>query len=84
MTTPNEKASSVASTEGLDNLPNGADFATHGDMRKAVSTLMAKLALRGHAVHPLPCAGYVVSKHGYTYHAEDFADLQTFAEKLGV
>lgn len=84
MMTTNEKASSVASTGGLDNLLNGTNSATHGDMRKAVSTLMAKLALCGHEVRLLPCAGYVVSKHGYTYRAEDFADLQAFATKLGV
>ena len=51
---------------------------------KAESTLRALLALAGHSVHPMRDGGYLVAKWGYTYHADDLADLQAFAMRLGV
>jgi hypothetical protein len=54
------------------------------DATKAISTLTAKLALAGHAVHETADSGFFVSKYGMSYFAKDFADLEGFAKRLGV
>lgn len=63
---------------------NDLDSATGERHGKAESTLIAKLALAGHAVHPCIEGGYTVSKYGYSHYAPDLAALQAFARKLGV
>ena len=63
---------------------NNLDFATGDKKSKAESTLIARLALAGHSVHPLREAGYLVSKWGYTFHAGDLGELQAFSRRLGV
>jgi hypothetical protein len=63
---------------------NDLDY-PHSERRsKAESNLRALLALAGHSVHPLRDGGYLVAKWGYTYQADDIADLQAFAVRLGV
>ncbi len=54
------------------------------DVTKAISTLTAKLALAGHAVHQTVDGGFWVSKYNLSYFAKDFADLVGFAKRLGV
>ena len=60
------------------------DFAIGTKSSKAESTLLARLALAGHSVHPLREGGYLVSKWNYTFHAGDADELQAFAVRLGV
>lgn len=81
----NEKAPGACNTEGLDtNTTNDLNFAIGQRHGKAVATLMAQLAIKGHAVHTLKDGGFLVCKYGYTHHAADFEALQAFARKLGV
>ena len=63
---------------------NGLDFATGQRQRKAITTLIAELALAGHAVHELRCGDFLVCKYGYSHYAQDFDALQAFARRLGV
>ena len=63
---------------------NKSDFATDHRHRKAIATLIAKLAIWGHAVHKLADGGFLVCKYGYTHHATDLEGLRAFAVRLGV
>jgi hypothetical protein len=63
---------------------NDLDYPQSERQSKAESSLRALLALAGHSVHPLREGGYLVAKWGYTYQADDIADLQAFAVRLGV
>ena len=84
MTHTNEKAPGACNTEGLTTNTNDLDFATGQRQRKAITTQIAELAIRGHAVHELKGGGFLVCKYGYTHYAQDFEALQTFAQRLGV
>ena len=80
----NRKAPGAINTEGLTtDTTNDLNFATGTRHSKAVATQVAKLAIRGHAVHQLIDGGFLVCKYGHTFHAVDFAELQAFA-RLGV
>lgn len=84
-----QKAAGAINTNGPHTHTNSADFRTGDPIApaldcKAIATLTARLALAGHAVHPLSDGGYLVSKYGYTHHAKDFTALQAFATRLGV
>lgn len=50
---------------------------------KVEATLMAKLALRGHAVHRTVDGGYLVCRHGYVKHCADLEALESFAKQTG-
>ena len=63
---------------------NDLNFATGKRNSKAIATQVAELASRGHAVHQLKDGGFLVCKYGHTFHANDFAELQAFARRLGV
>ena len=63
---------------------NTADYLRTAQQRKAESTLIARLALAGHAVQKGRCDDYTVSKYGYSYYAQDFDALHAFAVRLGV
>lgn len=88
-TNTTQKAAGATNTNGLHTDTNGADFRT-GDATvqaptgKAIATQIACLALAGHAVHQTVDGGFLVCKYGHTFHANDFAELQAFARKLGV
>lgn len=75
---------------GKKNSPDAANIEANAnphsspDVTKAISTLTAKLALAGHAVHQTVDGGFFVSKYGMSYFAKDFADLVGFAKRLGV
>ena len=84
-TTTNEKAPGAINTEGLmTDTTNDLNFATGTRHSKAIATQVAQLAIRGHAVHQLKGGGFLVCKFGHTFHANEFADLQAFARRLGV
>ena len=81
----NEKAPGAINTEGLTtDTTNDLNFATGERNLKAITTQVAQLAIRGHAVHQLKDGGFLVCKYGHTFHANDFAELQAFARRLGV
>lgn len=81
----NEKAPGAINTEGLTtDTTNDLNFATGTRHSKAIATQVAKLAIRGHAVHQLKDGGFLVCKYGHTFHAIDFVKLQAFARRLGV
>ena len=68
--TTNEKSPGAMNTEGLTtDTTNDLNFAT---------------AIRGHAVHHLKDGEFLVCKYGHTFHANDFAEFQAFARRLGV
>ena len=81
----NGKAPGAINTEGLEtDTTNDLNFATGTRHSKAIATQIAELAIAGHAVHTLANGGYLVCKYGHTFHADDFAELQAFARRLGV
>jgi hypothetical protein len=80
----NEKAPGAINTEGLaTDTTNDLDFATGERPSKAIATLIAELAIRGHAVHQLQDGGFFVCNHGQSHYAPDFYALQRFAIKVG-
>ena len=80
-----QKAPGAINTEGLEtDTTNDLNFATGKRPCKAIATQVAELAIRGHAVHQLKDGGFLVCKYGHTFHAIDFAELATFAGRLGV
>ena len=81
----NGKAPGAINTEGLEtDTTNDLNFATGQRHSKAIATQIAELAIAGHTVHALTNGGYLVCKYGHTFHADDFAELQVFARRLGV
>ena len=81
----NGKAPGAINTEGLTtDTTNDLNFAIGTRHSKAIATQVAELASRGHAVHQLKDGGFLVCKYGHTFHANDFAELQAFARRLGV
>jgi hypothetical protein len=82
--TTNEKAPGACNTEGLTTQTTALDFATDARFGKALETLIAQLAMRGHAVHQLKDGGFMVCKYGYSHHAPDFDALEAFSRRLGV
>ena len=81
----NKKAPGAINTEGLTtDTTNDVNFATGTRYSKAIAAQVAELSIRGHAVHHLKDGGLLVCKYGHTFHANDFAELQAFARRLGV
>ena len=52
--------------------------------QKRETTLMARFAMKGAAVHRLADGGYVVAQWGMYRHCVDFAALVGFARQMGV
>ena len=81
----NEKDPRVSSTGPFENhTTNDLNFAIGTRHSKAIATQVAQLAIRGHAVHQLIDGGFLVCKYGHSFHANDFAELQAIARRLGV
>ncbi|MBK6867601.1 MAG: hypothetical protein IPG98_06615 [Burkholderiales bacterium] len=51
---------------------------------KRETTLIARFAMKGAAVHRLADGGYVVAQWGMSRHCVDFAALVGFARQMGV
>jgi hypothetical protein len=51
--------------------------------QKHESTLIAQLALRGHATHKLERGGYLVVWQGCSRHCGDLESLEAFARQVG-
>ena len=75
-----QKAQSPAAT-GLS-----ADENTSTDIlgQKRETTLIARFALKGAAVHRLADGGFIVAQWGLSRHCVDFASLMAFARQMGV
>lgn len=75
-----QKAQSPAAT-GLSAYEN-----TSTDIlgQKRETTLMARFALKGAAVHRLADGGFIVAQWGLSRHCVDFASLVAFARQMGV
>lgn len=68
---------------------NESNFCSHGPIQqapvgKAIATLIAQLALAGHAVHKAQDGGFIVTKWGQTRYCANLAELAAFARQLGV
>ena len=75
-----QKAQSPAAT-GLS-----ADENTSTDIvsLKRETTLIARFAMKGAAVHRLADGGFLVAQWGLSRHCVDFASLMAFARQMGV
>lgn len=51
---------------------------------KRETTLIARFALKGAAVHRLADGGFIVAQWGLSRHCVDFASLVGFARQMGV
>ena len=51
---------------------------------KRETTLIARFALKGAAVHRLADGGFLVAQWGLSRHCVDFASLMAFARQMGV
>lgn len=65
---------------------NAIDYPLSERPRKAVETIKAKFALRGHAVHDGGNHDFIVvqSNWGHSRYCQNFAALVGFARQLGV
>jgi len=52
--------------------------------QKRETTLMARFAMKGAAVHRLADGGFIVAQLGLSRHCVDFASLMAFARQMGV
>jgi hypothetical protein len=75
-----QKAQSPAAT-GLSAYEN-----TSSDIlgQKRETTLIARFAMKGAAVHRLADGGFIVAQWGLSRHCVDFASLMAFARQMGV
>ena len=51
---------------------------------KRETTLIARFAMKGAAVHRLADGGFIVAQWGLSRHCVDFASLMGFARQMGV
>ena len=78
---PTDQSEKAAFETNTDAIYSIADVAPTS---KEVATLIAQLALVGHAVHKGQHGDYLVSKHSLSKWCQDFKALQDFAKQLGV
>ena len=77
-----EKSPEPTKVAGEFQRTNSADVIDLSIVSKEVSTLMAKLALAGHAVHKGLDGGFTVSRWAYSYHCKNLDELRDFATRL--
>jgi hypothetical protein len=85
--TTNEKDPRVTSTGPFeDHTINDLDFPTGGRPSKALTTVKAQFALRGHAVHDGSNHDFIVVQKdwGHSRYCQDYAALIGFGRQLGV
>lgn len=64
---------------------SGFDSASHGNVSKAIYTLIAEFALQGYEVQSLGAGAYLVSdSRGYSKACADAAELYAVAKEMGV
>lgn len=79
----------MTDTNGLHTDTNTVNFPTteaigQAPGGKAIATLTAQFALKGHVVHRTDGNDFLVTRWGLTRYCADFAALQAFARQLGV
>jgi hypothetical protein len=85
--TTNEKDPRVTSTGPFENhTTNDIDFPTLNSPSKALVTIKAKFALRGHSVHDGSDRDFIVVQKdwGHSRYCRDYAALIGFGRLLGV
>ena len=80
MTAPHKAQSPVGA--GLSGFQNTDSAIVPTD--KNLANLIALFALRGFAVHQLTVGGFLVGRWNQTKHCANLAELESFAEKVGV
>lgn len=83
----------AATGQSAEKNTDTAIFSQPVDLGKAEATLMAQLALKGHAVyrvaqdtrisHPAPKDSYIVTRWGMVRHCTDLEALEAFARQVG-
>lgn len=64
---------------------SSVDFASHGNVSKAIYTLIAEFALQGCEVQSLGAGAYLVSdSRGHSKACADVAELYAVAKEMGV
>jgi hypothetical protein len=61
---------------------DGESIGDAAPIDKRFSTLQARLALRGYALHRLAHGGYLIARHDRTSYAPDLRGVGAFAEGL--
>lgn len=77
---PSQKAQSPAATGLSANENTSSDIVG----AKRETTLIARFAMKGAAVHRLADGGFIVAQWGLSRHCVDFASLMAFARQMGV
>ena len=75
-----QKAQSPAATGLSANENTNTEFLDP----KLETSLIARFALKGAAVHRLADGGFIVAQWGLSRHCVDFASLMAFARQMGV
>lgn len=75
-----QKAQSPAATELSANENTNTEILDP----KRETTLIARFAMKGAAVHRLADGGFIVAQWGLSRHCVDFASLMAFARQMGV
>ena len=83
MSAPQKAQSPVGAGQCANEKADTAVVAQSLEQRKHEATLMARLALPGHAVHRV-ADGYLVCRQGYVKHCADLQALESFAVQVGV
>ena len=88
-TNTTRKAADATNASGLHTDTNQMDFRT-GEATgqrpdgKVIATLIAKLALAGHAVHQGHCGDFTVGRWGMSRYCQDAKAQKAFAIQVGV
>ena len=78
LNTPIKKAPGRESECARDNTNNA------GNSNAAIAHLTAQLRAKGHHVHRHLDGSFTAANWGMSCHLEDFAELQSFAQRVGV
>lgn len=83
MSTPQKAQSPVGAGQCATKTADTAIVAVSHELRKYEATLIARFAIRGHAVHRV-ADGYLVCRHGHVKHCAGLDALKAFADQVGV
>lgn len=83
-TTKGKAAGEVMTPTTADSKASIAIVPTCGEARKALDTLKAEFAMKGHTVYELADGGFLVSRWGLSRACPDLHALMQFARQLGV
>lgn len=81
--TAQKRETPLAGGAGANQITQAEIVASAGDENKLVATLIARMALMGHAVYKLADGGYLISRWGMTRYCADPAQLAAFLVQIG-